>query len=494
VLKLYFWLHRDFCISSGKTMPGITLEAITFSLFGALGDLALRKLFPALYQLDRAGLLHADTRILALSREPGEPSLHKARIEQALHNRIPAGELDERTLQRFAARLEYLTMDFRQGEGYAALAECVPAELPLIAYFATPASVYGDICRFLAATGLAEQARVVLEKPIGHDLESSRVINDAVAQYFPESRIYRIDHYLGKETVQNLIALRFANSLFETQWDQHHISHVEITVAETVGIEGRWGYFDQAGQLRDMVQNHLLQLLCLIAMDPPSNLTADSIRDEKVKVLKALAPLTPESIHQRVVRGQYAAGNVAGKAVPGYLEEENSNTESSTETFVALRADICNWRWSGVPFYLRTGKRMAQKLSQIVIHFKEPPFDIFAPDQQPPDHSLAAGRRNLPTGDDQGAGPGQGDASSQRPSAAEFLRDLQERSNPGCLRAPAAGSHAGQPEPVRASGRDRVRLAMVRSVDRRLDPARCRTQTLPGRLLGAGRFDCPHHA
>ncbi|HAO75501.1 MAG TPA: glucose-6-phosphate dehydrogenase, partial [Pseudomonas sp.] len=197
-------------------------------------------------------------------------------------------------------------------------------------------AVYGDICRFLAASGLAEQARVVLEKPIGHDLESSRVINDAVAEHFPESRIYRIDHYLGKETVQNLIALRFANSLFETQWDQHHISHVEITVAETVGIEGRWGYFDQAGQLRDMVQNHLLQLLCLIAMDPPSNLTADSIRDEKVKVLKALAPITAESIHQRVVRGQYAAGNVGGVSVPGYLDEENSNAQSSTETFVAL--------------------------------------------------------------------------------------------------------------------------------------------------------------
>ena len=319
-------------------------------------------------------------------------------------------------------------MDFRRGEDYAALRECVPQDLPLVAYFATPAAVYGDICRFLAASGLAEQARVVLEKPIGHDLESSRVINDAVAEHFPESRIYRIDHYLGKETVQNLIALRFANSLFETQWDQHHISHVEITVAETVGIEGRWGYFDQAGQLRDMVQNHLLQLLCLIAMDPPSNLTADSIRDEKVKVLKALAPITAESIHQRVVRGQYAAGNVGGVSVPGYLDEENSNAQSSTETFVALRADICNWRWSGVPFYLRTGKRMAQKLSQIVIHFKEPPFYIFAPEQR----ALISNRLIIRLQPDEGislqvmtkAGAGQGHASSQWAAAAEFLGDL----------------------------------------------------------------------
>src|SRR5690606_15505754 len=263
-------------------------------------------------------------------------------------------------LVRFRERLDYLTMDFRRGEDYAALAEKVSPDIPLIAYFATPASVYGAICEHLAAAGLAEQTRVVLEKPIGHDLASSRVVNEAVAQYFPESRIYRIDHYLGKETVQNLIALRFANSLFETQWNQHHISHVEITVAETVGIEGRWGYFDQAGQLRDMIQNHLLQLLCLIAMDPPSDLTADSIRDEKVKVLKALAPITPDKLGQYVVRGQYVAGTVGGKAVPGYLDEENSIAGSSTETFVALRADICNWRWSGVPFYLRPGKRMGQ--------------------------------------------------------------------------------------------------------------------------------------
>ncbi len=363
-------------------MPAITVDATTFALFGALGDLALRKLFPALYQLDRAGLLHSDTCILALSRDKGEPSAHLERIDQALRCYIPAAQLDETVLARFEARLKYLTMDFRNAQDYAALAEQVSSDTPLIAYFATPASVYGSICEHLAAAGLAEQTRVVLEKPIGHDLESSRVVNDAVAQYFPESRIYRIDHYLGKETVQNLIALRFANSLFETQWNQHHISHVEITVAETVGIEGRWGYFDQAGQLRDMIQNHLLQLLCLIAMDPPSDLTADSIRDEKVKVLKALAPITPERLGKQVVRGQYVGGSVGGKAVPGYLEEENSNAESSTETFVALRADICNWRWSGVPFYLRTGKRMAEKVSQIVIHFKEPPFYIFAPEQR----------------------------------------------------------------------------------------------------------------
>ena len=363
-------------------MPSIIVESCTFALFGALGDLALRKLFPALYQLDRAGLLHADTQILALARDAGDAQQYLQQIEQHLRRHVPAAEVDAAVLQRFQARLSYLSMDFLEADDYLLLAEQVGNRERLIAYFATPASVYGGICANLAAVGLAERTRAVLEKPIGHDLESSRAVNDAVAQYFPETRIYRIDHYLGKETVQNLIALRFANSLFETQWNQNHISHVEITVAEKVGIEGRWGYFDQAGQLRDMIQNHLLQLLCLIAMDPPSDLSADSIRDEKVKVLKALAPITGEQLSQQVVRGQYVAGSSDGKAVPGYLEEENSNTRSDTETFVALRADIRNWRWAGVPFYLRTGKRMAEKMSQIVIHFKVPPHYIFDPEQR----------------------------------------------------------------------------------------------------------------
>ena len=363
-------------------MTPLSVEPCTLALFGALGDLALRKLFPALYQLDRAGLLPGEARVLALARETGEATSHLAMIEEHLRRHVGERDLDEAVLQRFMARLDYLSMDFRRAEDFAALADKAGQAERIVAFFATPASVYGAICAGLAEAGLAERTRVVLEKPIGHDLESSRQVNDAVARFFPEDRTYRIDHYLGKDTVQNLIALRFANSLFETQWNQNHISHVEITVAETVGIEGRWGYFDQAGQLRDMIQNHLLQLLCLIAMDPPSDLSADSIRDEKVKVLKALAPIAPEQLGQQLVRGQYVAGSILGRHVPGYLEEENSNTQSDTETFVALRAEICNWRWAGVPFYLRTGKRMPQKLSQIVIHFKAPPHYIFAPEQR----------------------------------------------------------------------------------------------------------------
>ncbi len=365
-------------------MPNLPIAPCVLVLFGASGDLALRKLFPALYRLEQARLLHAETRILALARAEGlEAEGHAALIQTRLREQLAPEEWNADAWERFHGRLAFLDFDFAQADGYRTLAEWAAGDLPLVAYFATPASVYGAICQHLVDAGLGERTRVVLEKPIGHDLESSRVINDAVACRFPENRIYRIDHYLGKETVQNLIALRFANSLFETQWNQNHISHVEITVAEKVGIEGRWGYFDQAGQLRDMVQNHLLQLLCLIAMDPPSDLVADSIRDEKVKVLKALEPIPSGQIETRVVRGQYSAGFSDGKAVPGYLEEPNANRGSRTETFVALRVDIRNWRWAGVPFYLRTGKRMPQKLSQIVIHFKEPPHYIFSPEQRP---------------------------------------------------------------------------------------------------------------
>ncbi|MGQ7245884.1 glucose-6-phosphate dehydrogenase [Halomonas sp. V046] len=365
---------------------------IDLALFGALGDLSQRKLFPALYQLDREGLLHDDTRVLGLARQDISATDFRDRVEAALKTRVKADELDAKVVKRFLARLSFVTVDFTAADGYSAIREWregAKGSRPLVVYLAVGASLYGDICRHLQGSGsLDEQSRVVVEKPIGYDLESSKSINDAVGDVFPESRVYRIDHYLGKETVQNLIALRFANPLFGTQWNQNHISHVEITVAEKVGIEGRWGYFDNAGQLRDMVQNHLLQLVCLIAMDPPANLDADAIRDEKVKVLKALKPFTDDMLGRDVVRGQYTAGTTDGAGVPGYLDEEGANTQSHTETFVAMKTEVSNWRWAGVPFYLRTGKRMPEKLSQIVIHFRQQPHYIFDPDQR----SLAANK------------------------------------------------------------------------------------------------------
>ncbi|AOY87335.1 glucose-6-phosphate dehydrogenase [Marinobacter salinus] len=353
-------------------------------LFGALGDLAQRKLFPALYQLERANLLAEGSRVLAVARTDSDTVAVRKLLFEKLRHHVKEEEFEESVAETFLQRVDYQILDFNEPEEFSVLNEWRDsANNELIVYMATPPSLYGVLARNLrSASCCTERTRVVVEKPIGHDLESSKVINDELGEVYNENQLFRIDHYLGKETVQNLIALRFANNLFASQWDQNHISHVEISVAESVGIEGRWGYFDQAGQIRDMIQNHLLQLLCLIAMDPPSDLSADSIRDEKVKVLKALRHITPDMMERYVVRGQYTAGTSNGKPVPGYLEEEGANKGSDTETFVAVKAEIDNWRWSGVPFYIRTGKRLPEKLSQIIIHFKPAPHYIFDPDQK----------------------------------------------------------------------------------------------------------------
>lgn len=361
-------------------------ERCDLMLFGALGDLASRKLFPALYQLDRAGLLPERSRILGLARQPLAPEEACLRIRERLYEALPDADQDTATLDSFMARVDYRCLDFGRDEGWSQLDEWRQSAGEggtLMVYLATPPGMVADIVhRFGALRCCDEHTRVVVEKPIGHDLPSSRILNDQLASVFREEQLFRIDHYLGKETVQNLIALRFANNLFASQWDQNHISHVEITVAESVGISGRWSYFDGAGQLRDMVQSHLLQLLCLLAMDPPPDLSADSIRDEKVKILKALKPMTPDLVQTHLVRGQYTAGSSRGRPVPGYLEEEGARPGSATETFVAMKVEIENWRWAGVPFYIRTGKRLPEKRSEVIIHFKPAPHYIFDPDQK----------------------------------------------------------------------------------------------------------------
>ncbi|REL26996.1 glucose-6-phosphate dehydrogenase [Thalassotalea euphylliae] len=353
-------------------------SAVEVVLFGVLGDLSRRKLLPALYQLDLAGLLDEKTRVVGVARhEHSDQDL----IEFAKENltQFVSEGLDEQVLNRFLARLVYQQLDFKNTESYGDLAKTLAqGNAERIYYFSTPPAIYGDITEGLHNAGLIEpQDRVVMEKPIGHCLASSKVINDMVSKHFEENQIYRIDHYLGKETVLNLLVLRFANSLFTNNWDRNYIDHVQITVAESVGIEGRWGFYDEAGQMRDMVQNHLLQILSLLAMEPPADLSADSIRDEKLKVIKALLPITRQNIKDKTVRGQYTEGFLTGKAVPGYLDEEGANKNSNTETFVAIKAEIDNWRWTGVPFYLRTGKRMPAKHSEIVVHFKEQPHNIF---------------------------------------------------------------------------------------------------------------------
>jgi glucose-6-phosphate 1-dehydrogenase len=346
-------------------------------LFGAMGDLSRRKLVPSLYQLDKAGLIAPETAIVGVSRRDLTDEAYVAEARKSLET-FTKETVDAAVWERFSRRLRHASIDLGQADQYARLREKVDqARRDTVVYCAVAPDLFGPICAGLAAAGLTQRARVVLEKPIGTDLASSRAINDAVAKHFPEPQVYRIDHYLGKETVLNLLALRFANSIFTTNWDHTTIDHVQITVGEEVGIEGRWGYFDASGQLRDMVQNHLLQILTLVAMEPPTSLDAVGIRDEKLKVLKALRPITRENVDEKTVRGQYAAGYFQGSPVPGYLEEEGGNPESATETFAALRVDIDNWRWAGVPFYLRTGKRLAGKRSEVVIQFKRIPHNIF---------------------------------------------------------------------------------------------------------------------
>ncbi len=346
-------------------------------VFGAAGDLSGRKLFPALFQLHCAGLLAPQSRIVALARRPQTQETFANDLLERLGG---LAESADEQWSSFTERLHYCCLDFNDGKQYALLRTLLKPGRRAIYYLATPPSLFGAICEKLSAQQLIDEySRVVLEKPIGQDLASCRAVNETVGRLVAEENIYRIDHYLGKETVQNLLVLRFANRFINTQWDQSCIDHIQITVAETVGIEGRWSYYNEVGQLRDMVQNHLLQLLCLVAMEPPNAMTAESIRDEKVKILRALRRIDAASVSAHAVRGQYAQGWYRGSAVPGYLEEEDCTVgDSDTETFVAIKAHIDNWRWAGVPFYLRTGKRLPEKLTEIVITYKSLPHNIFS--------------------------------------------------------------------------------------------------------------------
>jgi glucose-6-phosphate 1-dehydrogenase len=354
-------------------------------VFGATGDLTLRKLLPALYHRFLDKQVTAGSRIIGAARSDLDDHSYRARAETALREHVPAEDLNDHSLSAFLKLIFYVRLDGAADMGWDPLQELLDrdAERVRVFYLATSPSLYGAVCRNLATHELiTDNSRVVLEKPIGHDLKSARQINTDVGAVFQESQIYRIDHYLGKETVQNLLALRFANVIFERLWTADVIDHVQITVAETVGVEQRAEYYDHSGALRDMVQNHLLQLLCMVAMEPPIALTADALRDEKLKVLRALKPIAPYAVGHVTVRGQYVAGAVGGKAVESYQKDldaqRDGNTEpSSTETFVAVKAEINSWRWAGVPFYLRSGKRLPQKVSEIVIQFRNVGFSVF---------------------------------------------------------------------------------------------------------------------
>ena len=345
-------------------------------LFGATGDLAMRKLLPCLYQAHVAGLLHPEGRILGVSRSELDTAGFLAKVETNSKIHVKQN-FSEEAWASFIQRLEYLKVDVTKKDDFIALGDLVKARKNtenVVIYLSTAPKFFAQACENLAEIGLnADNVRVVLEKPLGTDLASSQQINTDVARYFKEEQIYRIDHYLGKESLQNLLALRFANMMFEPLWNNKYIESVQLTIAEQLGVEERGEFYDITGALRDMVQNHLLQMLCMTAMEPPASLDADAVRNEKVKVLKALKPMTSADVDKNVVRGQY----IAAGGMNGYLQEVNVPSGSTTETYVAIRAEIDTPRWAGVPFYLRTGKRMADKVAEIVLNFRELDNRIF---------------------------------------------------------------------------------------------------------------------
>ncbi len=356
----------------------MALSDFDLVLFGGSGDLAMRKLLPAMYARDVCNDLPPTARIICVGRHEWSQDEFMAAVESTSKPHLK--QVDEAVWAKFIKRIVYVSLDATDASTYAPLVASLRKDesLTRVYYLATPPHLFAQICDNLAATGLATaNSRVVLEKPLGRDLASAKQINLDVGKVFAENQIYRIDHYLGKETVQNLLALRFGNILFEPLWRREWISDVQITIAEKIGVGNRMGYYDTSGALRDMLQNHLLQLLCIVAMEPPTSIAPDAVRDAKLQVLRSLKRFTPTTLSQNIVRGQYRAGHVDGTAVPSYRDEPEAPQQSRTETFVALKAEIDTWRWAGVPFYLRTGKRMADRLAEIVVRFKPIPHSIF---------------------------------------------------------------------------------------------------------------------
>ncbi|MES2934067.1 MAG: glucose-6-phosphate dehydrogenase [Pseudomonadota bacterium] len=350
-------------------------------IFGGSGDLSMRKLLPSMYARDFAKDLPPGSRIICVGRHAWSQDEFLKSVDANAKQHIKPATFSDALWRQFCSRIIYVSLDATDAATYHTLVEALrtDATLTRVFYLATPPHIFSKICHNLASHSLSTpNSRVVLEKPLGRDLASAKQINAEVGQVFAESQIYRIDHYLGKETVQNLLALRFGNILFEPLWRREWISDVQITIAEELGVGNRMGYYDTSGALRDMLQNHLLQLLCIVAMEPPVSIAPDAVRDAKLQVLRSLKKFTPTTIAQNVVRGQYRSGHVQGKAVPSYRDEQDAAAHSRTETFVAMKAEIDTWRWAGVPFYLRTGKRMADSLAEIVVRFKTIPHSIFA--------------------------------------------------------------------------------------------------------------------
>ena len=368
----------------------IPVQPFDYVVFGATGDLTKRKLIPALYHRFVDGQFDEESRIIGVSRTKLSDAEFQKQVRESIDQFVEKDYQDAKAIDRFVSVCSYVANDVSDEAKWGDLSKNLRTDPKIVRafYLAVAPDLFGPTCEYiLKKKYYRRDARVVIEKPLGHDLASSIAINDEVSKIFKEDQVYRIDHYLGKETVQNLLALRFANILFEPIWNSAHIDHVQITVAESVGA-GTRGYYDESGALRDMVQNHIIQLLCLVAMEPPASDDANALRDEKLKVLRSLKPITGGDVGKASVRGQYRGGSVEGAAVAGYQDELPADKKGSrTETFVALKAEIENWRWSGVPFYIRTGKRLPSRASEIVIQFRHIPHSIF-------DHAEGAPRAN----------------------------------------------------------------------------------------------------
>ena len=358
----------------------IPVQPFDYVVFGATGDLTKRKLIPALYHRFKDGQFDEQSRIIGVSRSKLSDADFQKVARDSITQYVEKDYQDEQTIERFVSGFSYVPNDVTDEAHWGDLSGKLRDDPRIVRafYLAIAPDLFGPTCEYIKKQGYYRRdARVVIEKPLGHDLKSSIEINDEVSRIFAEDQVYRIDHYLGKETVQNLLALRFANIFFEPVWNSAQIDHVQITVAESVGA-GTRGYYDESGALRDMVQNHMLQLLCLVAMEPPASDDANALRDEKLKVLRSLKPIAGADVGRLTVRGQYRSGSVDGQVVPSYQEELPDDRKGSRmETFVALKAEIENWRWAGVPFYFRTGKRLASRASEIVIQFRNIPHSIF---------------------------------------------------------------------------------------------------------------------
>ena len=347
----------------------IPVEPFDLVIIGGTGDLARRKILPALFRRFCAGQMGEGSQVIGAARNEMSETAYRKLVTEAISEFGGAEKDDAANLKSFLKMVSYITLDAKGTTGWEELATRINPDRVCAFYFSVGPSLFGDLAKRLHKHGMSDEScRIVVEKPFGRDLESARALNTALAKHFDESQIYRIDHYLGKETVQNLMAVRFGNMLFEPLWNSQFVDHIQITVAESVGVEGRGEYYDRSGAMRDMVQNHMMQLLCLIAMEPPAKFDPDSVRDEKLKVIRALDPITPEQI----VRGQYEATETRAS-----YRKQVENRDSTTESFVALKAKVSNWRWAGTPFYLRTGKRLRERASEIAVVFKEAPHNIF---------------------------------------------------------------------------------------------------------------------